>query len=89
MEIVIQGDQSAEEAAECLASIIALFHERYGIDYFREISLNVGLIDEEGENVELIDPETSETYDWIEVYKAEDYPEEPVKPFLRLVVDNT
>lgn len=89
MEITIQGDQSAQEAMECLAGIIALFHERYGVDYFREICLNVALIDEKGSKIELIDPDTSEAYEFIEVVQSESTSARVAKPDLKLVVDNT
>lgn len=88
MEITIQGDQNPQEAMECLAGLIALFHERYGVNYFREISLNVALLDETGSKVELVDPITDEAYEFIEVYQSDPTPA-PCKPHLRLVVDNT
>ena len=92
MQIIFQGMQTAEEAAESLLSIIKLFKERYGICNYREMDLNVTLLDQDGEDVELIDSATSEVLGVFEVYKSTDAvndAKKEEKPKIHLVVDNT
>lgn len=90
MNIIFQGHQSAEEAVESLMSIIKLFKERYGVEQFREMQLDLTLMDEEGEDVELVDAQTSEVFRVFEVYKVGGIriPQKR-QSGLRLVVDNT
>lgn len=90
MDIILQGDHSGEEAAQSLARILTLFKERYQIAGFREVHLMVTLVDEQGDDVELIDSETNQAYRIFEVYR-EGYELEGKKgmPTLQLVVDNT
>ena len=93
MHIVFQGEQSTEEAAESLLSILKLFKDRYGISQFREMRLNMTLQDETGEDVELVDSTTSEILGVFEVYKPGELPPKKKSkkraPQLRLVVDNS
>jgi hypothetical protein len=90
MEVIFQGNHSSEEATESLYSVIRLFKERYHISHFRELHLTVTLVDENGDDVELVDSETLEAYRRFEVCR-----EGPVCTRrsglhgLRLVVDNT
>ena len=99
MQIIFQGQQSGQEAAESLLSIISLFCERYGINSFQNMKLNFELIDKQGDEVELIDPETSQVFARFEVTRAKNHArlvemksiEQPkvIKGHLQLVVDNT
>ena len=92
MQILFQGNQTSEEAAESLLSILKLFKERYNIHNFREMDLQVTLLDSEGEDVELVDSATSEVLGVFEVYKADEMPEneeQMEENNLRLIVDNT
>ena len=93
MQVVFHGTHTAEEAAENLLSIIQLFRERYAISNYREICLWVTLRDENGDDVELVDANTSEVLGVFEVYKSTDMQDEngqdqEYSP-LRLVIDNT
>ena len=69
MDIILQGEHSGEEAAQSLARVLELFRERYHIAGFREIHLTVTLIDEQGDDVELVDSESNQTYRIFEVYR--------------------
>lgn len=91
MQIMFHGNQSAEEAAESLLSILKLFKERYGIGHYREMHLNLTLLDTEGHDVELVDASTSEVLGLFEVYKSGEIQQahNDERPMLRLVVDNT
>lgn len=91
MQILFHGNQSAEEAADSLMSILKLFKERYGIGNFREMNLNITLLDSEGHDVELVDAGTSEVLGLFEVYKTGEYQPKAKNdsPMLKLVVDNT
>lgn len=93
MDIIFEGGHNSAEAAEQLMSVIRLFKERYKVGHFREMHLSVTLVDDEGEDVELVDSESGEIYRTFEVYRNGDelrasrkrqshYP-------LKLVVDNT
>ncbi len=90
MEIVFQGKHNTDEAAESIIGIIRLFKERYQIQEFREMHLSLTLVDSQGEDVELVDSETSEAYRIFEVYRQEEEIR-PGKgrPSLKLVIDNT
>ena len=68
MDIILQGEHSGEEAAQSLKRVLELFKERYHIAGFREIHLTVTLIDEQGDDVELIDSESNQAYRIFEVY---------------------
>lgn len=93
MQIIFQGDHSSEEAAESLLSILKLFKDKYDIQNFREINLDLVLLDNQGHDVELVDASTAEVYGVFEVYKSSVLAEEAAtndeKPNLKLVVDNT
>jgi len=90
MKVFFHGDHTTEEAAESLLGILRLFQERYGINDFRELNLDLTLVNVDGEDVELIDSNTSNVLDTFEVYQDdEDIKQEVEKPMLELVVDNT
>jgi len=90
MDIILQGEHSGDEAAQSLQRVLELFKERYHIAGFREIHLTVTLIDEQGDDVELIDSESNQAYRIFEVYR-QGYELDGKKgmPKLKLVVDNT
>jgi hypothetical protein len=90
MDIIFQGKQSSDEVIESLASVIRLFRERYQIGQFREMHLSVTLVDDQGDDVELIDSETSQAYRTFEVYReGQEFTRRNRFPVLKLVVDNT
>lgn len=90
MDIVFQGKHSSEEAAESLLGVLRLFKERYQIGQFREIHLSVTLVDEQGDDVELVDSETAQAYRTFEVYRhGHELAGIKGQPTLSLVVDNT
>lgn len=90
MEIFFQGKHDDVEALESLQSMIRLFKERYHINHFREMHLVLTLVDEQGDDVELVDSETSEVYRTFEVYReGQEFNRRSKSPVLKLVVDNT
>ena len=90
MEIIFQGRHDSDEAAESLLSVLQLFKERYHIGQFREMHLSVTLVDEQGEDVELVDSETAEAYRVFEVYRqGHELTKGKKRPTLKLVIDNT
>ncbi|KTD31082.1 MULTISPECIES: hypothetical protein [Legionella] len=90
MDIIFRGDHNSEEAAESLLSVLRLFKERYKIGNFREMHLSVTLVDEQGDDVELVDSETSQAYRIFEVHrKGYELEGRKGQPMLRLVVNNT
>lgn len=90
MEIIFQGRHDSDEAAESLVSVLRLFKDRYHIGQFREMHLSVTLVDEQGEDVELVDSETAEAYRIFEVYRqGQELARGTGRPMLKLVVDNT
>jgi hypothetical protein len=89
MEIIFQGSQSSEDAAESLISMLKLFKERYGIENFRQMHLSVTLLDSNGDDVELVDSDTSEAFRVFEVYREGCAPDIKPRTNLKLVVDNT
>jgi hypothetical protein len=90
MEIILQGEHNGDETTQSLARVLELFKARYHIAKFREIHLSLTLIDEQGDDVELVDSESNQAYRIFEVYR-EGYELDGKKgaPQLRLVVDNT
>lgn len=90
MDIILQGQHSADETVESLQRVLQLFKERYQINSYREIHLTVTLVDEQGDEVELIDNESNEAYRIFEVYR-QGYELAGRKgiPLLQLVVDNS
>lgn len=91
MDIIFQGQHNAEETAENLISVLRLFRDRYHIDEFREIHLTLTLVDSRGDDVELVDSNTSEVYRVFEVVrKGEELTTgRKPRPMLQLVIDNT
>lgn len=90
MDIILQGEHSSEEMVESLAKVLQLFKERYQVENFHEIHLTVSLLDNQGDEVELIDSESNQAYKIFEVYR-EGYELMGKRgvPMLQLVVDNT
>ncbi len=92
MEIIFDGKHDGQEASESLASIIKLFKERYQIGQFREMHLSLTLVDDKGEDVELVDSQTNQPYRVLEVYRTQQayaVSNGIRRPSLKLVVDNT
>ncbi len=90
MEIMFHGRHDSADAAESLAGVIRLLHERYHIDQFREMHLSITLVDHGGEDVELIDNETDQAYRIFEVYRrGQELLRGTGRPGLKLVIDNT
>lgn len=90
MDIIFQGRHDSSQAGEGLLGVIRLLKERYHIETFREMHLSVTLVDEGGEDVELVDSETDEPYHVLDVCR--DHHESPRRvgrPGLKLVIDNT
>lgn len=90
MEIIFQGKHDSAEAIESLEGIIQLFKKRYKINKFREMHLSFTLVDENGDDVELIDSETQKAYRVFEVQR-EGYELRGRRgnPALKLVIDNS
>lgn len=89
MDIIFQGKHNGDEAVESLASVLRLFKERYHIEQFREIHLSVTLVDEYGDDVELVDSETDQVYRTFEVYRDDrQLSVRQNRSLLKLVVDN-
>lgn len=91
MDIIFQGNFNSEEAAENFLSVLRLFKDRYHISQFREVHLSLTLVNDKGEDVELIDNENGEAYRVFEVYRkgCELSTGRRKYPLLQLVVDNT
>ncbi|HAW6244908.1 TPA: hypothetical protein JL724_000896 [Legionella pneumophila] len=90
MDIILQGQHNAIETVESLERVLKLFKERYQVDGFREIDLTVTLVDEQGDEVELVDSDTNQPYRIFEVYrKGYELAGRKGIPMLQLVVDNT
>lgn len=92
MEIIFQGKHSEDEAIESLSSVIKLFKDRYHIKQFSEMHLVVTLVDENGEDVELVDGETEQVYRYFEVFREGQSvaPRQGQKnAAIKLVIDNT
>ncbi len=90
MDIIFHGNHNSEEVAEGLADVLRLFKARYHIEQFREIHLSVTLVDEYGDDVELVDSQTSQPYRVFEVCrKGQELSHGRKSPFLKLVVDNS
>lgn len=90
MEIIFYGRHNTEDAIESLTSVMHLFNERYKIKQFREMRLSVTLVDQDGEDVELIDSETLETYRTFEVQpRGITHKQATRRAGIKLVIDNT
>ena len=72
MEIIFDGQHSDAQASEYLVNVIQLLKERYHIHQFREIHLSITLVDESGQDVELVDSQTNQPYRMLEVYQNQD-----------------
>ena len=93
MEIILQGNLDNEATVKSLSSVLQLFKDRYHILSFREVHLHVTLVDERGDDVELIDSQTNEVYRVFEVRQQSQELSTNTKPHaassIHLVVDNT
>ena len=90
MNVIFEGSHDSKEAIEHLVSVIRLFKEQYKVGHFREMHLSLTLLDAQGEEVELVDSETSEVYRTFEVYRnGEALKANKQFRGLKLVVDNT
>lgn len=88
MEIIFHGRHDSNQATENLISIFEMIKQRYKIDVFREMHLSITLVDETGEDVELVDSETDEAFRVMEVYQhTKNIPRKKGRPDLRLVVN--
>lgn len=88
MEIIFHGRHDIAEASDSLEGIIKLFHERYQIGSFREMHLSVTLVDDRGEDVELVDSDTDEALRIFEVYRqGREVLKRAGRPMLTLVVN--
>ncbi len=89
MEIIFHGKHDSDEAVANLASIIRLFKDRYHIEQFREMHLSLTLVDDEGQDVELIDSDTEQAYRLLEVVcGTQKVARTQARPALKLVIDN-
>lgn len=91
MDIIFQGQHNTEETVENLISVLRLFKDRYHIEQFREIHLTLTLVDSHGDDVELVDSETSQVYRFFEIFRKgqELTTGRSPRPMLQLVIDNT
>ena len=88
MEIIFHGRHDSTQATESLAGIIAMLEKRYQIGTFREMHLSITLVDDSGEDVELVDTETDEAYRVLDVYQQSKHvPKKKGRPDLKLVID--
>lgn len=93
MDIIFKGRHTGEELIQSVQGIVHLFKDRYKVPEFREIHLVVTLVDTLGQDVELVDNQSSNVYRTFEVYREnselrgqKSFKE---KPNIRLIVDNT
>lgn len=92
MDIIFNDKQTGEELVTNIQNVIRLFKERYHVPEFREIHLVVTLVDEAGQDVELVDNQNSTVYRTFEVYQEKSElrgRNEKKSPKLKLIVDNT
>lgn len=90
MEIIFHGRHDTDDAVESLQDAIRILHERYHIGQFREMHLSLTLVDEGGQDVELMDSETDQAYRTFEVYRqGQDLLKGSGRPALKLVINNT
>ncbi len=90
MDIILDGMHDSEETLMSLAAVLRMFQERYHIKGFHEIHLSITLVDQAGDDVELIDDETGQTYRSFEVCRDVLKAASPqTKKYMTLVVDNT
>ena len=91
MEIILHGVLNNEETTKSVNGVLRYFQERYHIKSFREVHMHVTLVDDHGDEVELVDTQTNQVYRVFEV-RQESQPlstERPVSSGVHLVVDNT
>lgn len=72
MKIKFRGQHNAEEVVESLAAILNMFEEQYSVIEFNDIKISLTLVNDVGEEVELIDASTSEVFEMLEVHKSLD-----------------
>lgn len=91
MDIILQGQHTTDETADNLISALRLFKEHYHIEQFREIHLTLTLVDERGDDVELVDSDTAQVYRVVEICRSgyQLRAGRRVRPILELVIDNT
>ena len=90
MDIIFDGRHDSAEAEESILSMIRLFRERYHITHFREMHLSVTLVDDKGDDVELIDSETEVAFRVFEVRKqGHELTRMSGRPALKLIINNT
>lgn len=92
MEIILQGRLNSEDTAKSLISVLRLFNERYHISSFREVHLHVTLVDEQGDDVDLVNNDTNEVYRIFEVRQQQEEPltsKHQRESSIHLVIDNT
>lgn len=90
MDIILKGQHTIDETVESLERVLQLFKDRYDINGYREIHLTVTLVDDQGDEVELVDSETNQAYRIFEVYRqGYELTGRQGIPMLQLVVDNT
>ncbi len=89
MEIIFHGRHDSSDAAKSLQGVIRMLNERYHIGQFREMHLSVTLVDDTGEDVELIDSETDQAYRIFEIYRpGQESLKGTGRPALKLVINN-
>ena len=89
MEIIFHGKHDSSDAVESLQGVIRMLNERYHIGQFREMHLSVTLVDDRGDDVELIDSETEQAYRIFEVYRqGQELLRASGRPALKLVINN-
>lgn len=90
MDIILKGQHDGHETVDSLDKVLQLFKDRYKISGFREIHLTVTLVDDQGDEVELIDSDTNQPYRIFEVQRSGyELAGRRGMPMLALVVDNT
>ena len=90
MNIVFRGKHTSTELLESISSVLGLLTEKYNVDNYIDINLQVRLLDHEDQDVDLIDVKTFEPITVFEVYKsANDAKVTQDKSNLTLVIDNT
>lgn len=90
MEIVLKGQHNGKEMLASLDEVIRILKSNYHIGAFNEIHLSVTLLNEKGQEVELVDSETNQAYRVFEVYRQGfELNGRRGFPKLHLVVDNT
>lgn len=91
MDIILQGRYTEAEAVEAIRSVLVLLAERYQVTACREMHLTLTLMNQQGEDVELVDTKTGQVYRIFEIHRSEKELSTHKRPFggLKLVIDNT